>query len=133
MELKEHIKSQNQLVLPLATVLETGNHIAHLAFETHGSYHAVAQPGQDLVRFSAFSNDRRLPRGGPIAAGTYFTSPLDAASVETGLSAAARDALPNPAPAIFRFDISIEPNPSRSLAARSLPASISPGAASKSN
>ena len=27
-ELKEHIESQNQLVLPLATVLETGNHIA---------------------------------------------------------------------------------------------------------
>jgi len=56
-------------------------------------------------RFSAFANDRRVNANGSLQPGTYATTAADAAYVKTGVQAVARYALPNPAPASFRFTI----------------------------
>ena len=75
--------------------------------ESHGSFPAVSGDGV-LYRYSAFANDRRLRRGaGVIPAGTYLTSHRDTHFAESGLGAVARYALPNPAPAIFRFAVGV--------------------------
>ena len=78
-----------------------------LRVETHGSYPAVS--GEEVFyRYSAFANDRRLQSAdGTIPAGTYLTSYGDTRFAISGLGAVARYALPNPAPALFRFAIGI--------------------------
>ena len=78
-----------------------------LKVQTHGSYPAVS--GDEVFyRYSAFSDDRRLRSvEGVIPAGTYLTSHGDTRFAESGLGAVARYALPNPAPAIFRFAIGV--------------------------
>lgn len=78
-----------------------------LKVQTHGSYPAVS--GDDVFyRYSAFANDRRLSdEDGVIPSGTYLTSYGDTRFAQSGLGAVARYALPNPAPAMFRFAIGV--------------------------
>lgn len=59
---------------------------------------------QRFVRFSAFSRDRRVVPGGSLLRGTYVTSELDANQAPSGCAVVGRYALPNPLPAIYRFD-----------------------------
>lgn len=81
--------------------------LGELKVESHGSFAAVS--GDEVFyRYSAFANDRRLRGGaGVIPAGTYLTSQRDTHFAESGLGAVARYALPNPAPAVFRFAIGV--------------------------
>ena len=81
--------------------------LGELKVERHGSFPAIS--GDDVFyRYSAFANDRRLrSEAGVIPAGTYLTSHRDTQFAESGLGAVARYALPNPAPAIFRFAIGV--------------------------
>ncbi len=58
-----------------------------------------------FVRFSAYINDRRVTADGRILPGSYATTFVDALNVKTGTQAVRRYALPNPEPAVFRFDI----------------------------
>ena len=62
---------------------------------------------ENLVRFSAFRNDRRIRPDGSLLPGTYVTSGRDAGVVPSGFAAVARYALPNPISAINRFDIEV--------------------------
>lgn len=59
----------------------------------------------EFVRFSAFRNDRRILPDGSLRRGTYVTSARDAQMVPSGYAAVGRYALPNPLPAVHRFDI----------------------------
>ena len=78
--------------------------------EGHGSYPSQTVPGEVLMRYSAFSNDRRIAADGTVLAGTYCTTETDAHVVPSGLAAVARYALPNPNPAVHRFDLAPAPN-----------------------
>lgn len=60
------------------------------------------------VRFSAFENDRRILPGGEVVPGTYATPLLELRHCDTGFGACGRYALPNPAPAIWLFVISVD-------------------------
>ena len=80
-----------------------------LSLRVHGFFEATVHRLQRFCRFSAFSNDRRILPDSTLLPGTYVTSVNDADHVNTGLSAVARYALPNNAPAIFRFDVTIRP------------------------
>ena len=80
-----------------------------LSLLVHGSFEATVHRLQRFCRFSAFSNDRRILPDSTLLPGAYVTSVNDADHVNTGLSAVARYALPNNAPAIFRFDVTIRP------------------------
>lgn len=62
--------------------------------------------GDLFRRFCAFKNDRRLREDGSYSPGTYATTRQDSAHVHTGIDAVERYALPDPAPAIYRFSIS---------------------------
>ena len=57
-----------------------------------------------FVRFSAYSNDRRLRANGSWSNGTYATTEQDAQQIRTGMDAVARYALPNPLPASYVFE-----------------------------
>ena len=74
--------------------------------ETHGSYPSVSRPGELFVRYSAFATDRRINQDGSVRSGTYVTTENDASHVPSGLSVVGRYALPNPAPARYRFVLS---------------------------
>lgn len=74
--------------------------------ETHGSYLSTSRPGELFVRYSAFASDRRINQDGSVRPGTYVTTENDASHVPSGLAAVGRYALPNPAPAIYRFVLS---------------------------
>ena len=82
-----------------------------ISLRTHGSFPATVSKPQRFCRFSAYSNDRRIRPDSTLYPGTYITSANDAEYVNTGLSAVARYALPMPTPAIFRFDVTIQPEP----------------------
>lgn len=73
--------------------------------EGHGSYPSNTTEGEVLVRYSAFSNDRRIGQDGSVRAGTYCTTKTDTAVVPSALAAVGRYALPNPNPAVHRFDL----------------------------
>jgi hypothetical protein len=66
---------------------------------------APAEPDDEFKRFTAFANDRRVTAELGLLPGTYATTAEDARHVRTGLEAAARYALPNPAPASHLFTI----------------------------
>ena len=74
---------------------------------SHGSFPARVSNRQRFARFTAFVNDRRILDDASVVPGTYITSANDTDHVNTGLGAVARYALPFPAPAIYRFDITI--------------------------
>lgn len=74
--------------------------------ETHGSYSSLSRQGELFVRYSAFASDRRINHDGSVRSGTYVTTENDASQVPSGLSAVGRYALPNPAPAKYRFVLS---------------------------
>ena len=74
--------------------------------ETHGSYLSVSRQGELFVRYSAFASDRRINQDGSVRLGTYVTTENDASHVPSGLAAVGRYALPNPAPARYRFVLS---------------------------
>ena len=74
--------------------------------ETHGSYLSMSRPGELFVRYSAFASDRRINQDGSVRSGTYVTTENDASHVPSGLAAVGRYALPNPAPARYRFVMS---------------------------
>ena len=74
--------------------------------ETHRSYLSMSRPGELFVRYSAFASDRRINPDGSVRSGTYVTTENDASHVPSGLSAVGRYALPNPAPARYRFVLS---------------------------
>lgn len=61
------------------------------------------QAGEVFMRFTAFANDRRVRPDRSWSPGTYATTEADARNVRTGRDAVARYALPNPAPASYRF------------------------------
>lgn len=61
--------------------------------------------GARYARFSAFENDHRITSDRGLVPGTYATTKDDADEVGTGSEAVERYALPNPEPAIYRFDI----------------------------
>jgi hypothetical protein len=58
-----------------------------------------------FVRFSAFAADRRVLPDGTVLPGTYMTSNADALLATTGFAVVGRYALPNPLPAVHRFDL----------------------------
>ena len=60
-----------------------------------------------LVRFSAFSGDRRVSPDGSVLPGTYVTSERDAAFSPSGFAVVGRYAPPNMLPAVHRFDITV--------------------------
>ena len=55
-------------------------------------------------RFTAYRNDRRITARGGLLRGTYATTEEDARNVKTGKEAVERYAIPNPKPAIYRYD-----------------------------
>jgi hypothetical protein len=57
------------------------------------------------VRFSPFKKDRRIGPGGSLAPGSYAAPRTDSALAPSGFAVVGRYALPNPAPAIYVFDI----------------------------
>ena len=57
-----------------------------------------------FIRFSAYSNDRRLRPNGSWSNGTYATTAKDAQNIHTGMDAVARYALPNFLPASYVFE-----------------------------
>lgn len=80
------------------------------AHESEGQPATDAQPegtkdGEVFARFTAYRNDRRITQAGGLLPGTYATTGADAAQVKTGSQAVERYALPDPAPAIYRFRI----------------------------
>jgi len=62
-------------------------------------------PGDVFMRFTAYSNDRRITPERGLLPGTYATTEEDSRAVATGEQAVERYALPNPAPAVYRFRI----------------------------
>lgn len=62
-------------------------------------------PGEVFMRFTAYSNDRRITPEKGLLPGTYATTEEDSRVVATGEQAVERYALPNPAPAVYRFRI----------------------------
>lgn len=77
--------------------------------ETHGSYSSTSRPDELFVRYSAFASDRRINQDGSVSSGTFVTTENDASQVPSGLAAVGRYALPNPAPARYRFVLSPPP------------------------
>lgn len=77
--------------------------------ETHGSYSSISRPDELFVRYSAFASDRRINQDGSVSSGTFVTTENDASQVPSGLAAVGRYALPNPAPARYRFVLSPPP------------------------
>lgn len=73
--------------------------------QTHGSYPSTTRRGEHFVRYSAYGFDRRIRSDGGVYRGTYATTVTDLPLVPSGLAAVARYALPNPAPAIFEYQI----------------------------
>jgi hypothetical protein len=61
--------------------------------------------GEIFARFTAYETDRRITSDRGLVAGTYATTAADADRVSTGSHAVERYALPDPAPAIYRFTI----------------------------
>lgn len=76
---------------------------------THGSYVSSTRSGEVLERYSAFLPDRRILPDGSVRQGTYVTTATDATLVPSGLAAVSRYALPNPAPAIYRYTLTAPP------------------------
>ena len=72
--------------------------------ESH-SYQSYTQKQEKFIRYSAFSPDNRIRPNGSVLAGTFATTENDSSLVPSGLAAVARYALPNPAPAIYRTEI----------------------------
>ena len=60
---------------------------------------------EEFLRFSAFSNDRRINADGSVLPDTYVTTRVDGLTVRTGAEAVARYALPNPTPAEHRYHL----------------------------
>ncbi len=60
---------------------------------------------EGFVRFSAYSNDRRIGSDGSLAKDTYATTIGDARFAVSGLAVAGRYALPNPSPAVYAYTI----------------------------
>jgi hypothetical protein len=84
-------------------------------YEVRGRLHASppfpfqAQISEELVRFSAFRNDRRIRPDGSLLPGTYVTNKRDAAFAPSGFAVVGQYALPNPIAAGNRFDIKVPP------------------------
>ena len=79
----------------------------------HGSYNSNSEPNEVFVRYSAFRRDFRIdPKNGFVRANTYVTTDTDAPLVPSGLAAVGRYALPNPAPALYKFTIKSPPRSS---------------------
>ena len=76
---------------------------------THGSYVSTTRSGEILERYSAFWPDRRILPDGSVRQGTYVTTATDATVVPSGLAAVGRYALPNPAPAVYRYTLTPPP------------------------
>ena len=56
---------------------------------------------EGFVRFSAYSNDKRIGKDGSVTKDTYATTVSDARFAVSGLAVSGRYALPNPSPAIY--------------------------------
>lgn len=65
---------------------------------------------EGFIRFSAYSNDKRIRKNGSVAKNTYATTISDARFAVSGLAVAGRYALPNPSPAVYAY--TIVPGPS---------------------
>ena len=76
-----------------------------LDVEEHASYPSATRAGEVLHRYSAFWPDRRIAPNGSVSPGTYVTTASDEPLVPSGLAAVARYALPNPAPAVYKYTI----------------------------
>jgi hypothetical protein len=70
-------------------------------------FQSSTQSPTTIVRYSAFQNDPRVGANGSLTPGTYATSASDAREVPSGLAAVGRYSLPNPRPAIYRFDVTV--------------------------
>jgi hypothetical protein len=66
---------------------------------------AATSPGEIFLRFSAFEDDHRINVDGSLKPGSYATTEEDARHVRTGKDVVARQALPNPDPAVNVFKI----------------------------
>ena len=69
------------------------------------SYQSFTQELEKFTRYSAFSPDNRIRPDGSVLAGTFTTTENDSSLVPSGLAAVARYALPNPAPAIYKTEL----------------------------
>ena len=76
-----------------------------LEIQMHGSYASTAKPNELFYRYSAFWPDRRIAHDGSVSIGTYATTQNDTPIVPSGLAAVGRYALPNPAPALYQYEI----------------------------
>lgn len=66
----------------------------------------LSNADERFLRYSAFQNDRRMNPDRSVKPGTYVTTRTDGMThVKTGMDAVRRYALPNPKPAIYRFDL----------------------------
>jgi hypothetical protein len=62
-------------------------------------------PGEVFMRFTAYPNDRRITPEKGLLPGMFATTEEDSRVVATGEQAVERYALPNPAPAVYRFRV----------------------------
>lgn len=62
-----------------------------------------SEPYERFIRFSAFSNDRRILADGSLLPNTYATTHADGISVKSGMEAVRRYALPSEDPATHRY------------------------------
>jgi hypothetical protein len=80
-------------------------------FRQHGRVHGSppffgrTSAAAQFVRFSAFSNDRRITPSLGLLPGTYATSKLDADMIPTALTVVGHYALPTILPPVYRFQI----------------------------
>lgn len=63
------------------------------------------QKGKVFMRFTAYSNDKRITANNGMLPGTYATTEADSRHIKTGAEAVERYALPDPKPAKYRYRI----------------------------
>ena len=87
----------------------------------------MSVPPERFLRYSAFENDRRINSDGSVKPGTYTTTYSDGTThVSTGMDAVRRYALPNPLPAVNKFELQ-PPGPIKVRRGRVAPAYGQPG------
>ena len=93
-----------------AAIAELDLYNGDLTIDVHGSYPSRAGQAERFDRYSAFWPDRRIAHDGSVSVGAYATTRNDRPVVPSGLAAVGRYALPNPAPALYRYDIGPVPS-----------------------
>jgi hypothetical protein len=106
-------------------LLESSGYRAKGATASDGAIE-LSRYEEPFLRFSAFADDLRILPDGSVRPGTYVTTHDDGTTfVKTGMDAVRRYALPNPDPAVHRFQSQAaraDPRPARHRATGKQPA-----------